>query len=167
MRSTMLIELEKFSGIVIFATNFGKNYDSAFRSRISHHVEFTLPDVDARQLLWNKMIVSKIPLKQERDVLIEQCVMNSEGFSGREIRNCLRLALPKVIREAVDGNVEPQLTFEHLEQAINSIKKAQNEIGQDAVTEAAKNKRQRKATEIQMARQILNGKRSEEAVDEG
>ena len=167
MRSTMLIELEKFSGIVIFATNFGKNYDSAFRSRISHHVEFTLPDVDARQLLWNKMIVSKIPLKQERDILIEQCVMDSEGFSGREIRNCLRLALPKVIKEAVDGNVEPQLTFEHLEQAINSIKKAQNEIGQDGATETAKNKRQRKATEILMARQILNGKRLEEAVDEG
>ena len=29
MRSTMLIELEKFNGIVIFATNFAKNYDEA------------------------------------------------------------------------------------------------------------------------------------------
>ena len=29
MRSTLLIELERFEGIVVFATNFAKNYDSA------------------------------------------------------------------------------------------------------------------------------------------
>lgn len=43
MRSTLLIELEKHEGVVIFATNFAKNYDSAFVSRISQHIQFALP----------------------------------------------------------------------------------------------------------------------------
>jgi SpoVK/Ycf46/Vps4 family AAA+-type ATPase len=52
MRSTLLIELERFEGLVVFATNFAKNYDSAFVSRIRYHIEFSLPDLDARTRLW-------------------------------------------------------------------------------------------------------------------
>lgn len=37
MRSTLLIELERFEGVAVFATNFAKNYDSAFVSRIRYH----------------------------------------------------------------------------------------------------------------------------------
>lgn len=52
MRSTMLIELEKFEGITIFATNFITNYDKAFSSRIRYNIAFTLPDQYCRERLW-------------------------------------------------------------------------------------------------------------------
>lgn len=128
MRSTMLIELEKFDGIVIFATNFAKNYDEAFRSRIGYHVEFTLPDLDARKRLWDKMITKKIPLAEEREHLISQCAEYSEGLSGREIRTCMRLALPKVLMQSESEQTEPKLHFNHLSLAIDSVRKAQHEV---------------------------------------
>lgn len=155
MRSTMLIELEKFAGIVIFATNFAKNYDAAFRSRISNHIEFTLPDLEARKLLWARMLVEKIPLAQDRAELIELCAAQSEGFSGREIRACMRLALPKALKEAMDGATEPKLHFSHLEAAIMNVEKSQQEVGINIDFNA---KRKRKAEEARMAIKILDAK---------
>lgn len=129
MRSTMLIELEKFDGIVIFATNFAKNYDEAFRSRIGYHVEFTLPDLDARKRLWDKMITDKIPLATDKSELVNQCADYSDGFSGREIRTCMRLALPKVLIEAENLAQTPKLNFSHLQSAMDNVKKSQKEVG--------------------------------------
>ncbi len=40
----MLLQLDKFDGVVIFATNLAKNYDGAFVRRILAHIEFELPD---------------------------------------------------------------------------------------------------------------------------
>lgn len=149
MRSTMLIELEKFNGIVIFATNFAKNYDEAFRSRISYHVEFTLPDLQARHALWSKMLVSKIPLAQERDVILTQCANESDGLSGREIRTCMRLALPKALKEAQGNVAVAQLDFEHIYSAILGIKKAQKEVANQQTS------RQRAVENANTARKML------------
>jgi SpoVK/Ycf46/Vps4 family AAA+-type ATPase len=80
MRSTLLIELEKFNGIAIFATNFAKNYDEAFRSRISHHIHFDLPDLEARKNLWSKMLVEQIPLLEERNEFINWAAELSKIF---------------------------------------------------------------------------------------
>lgn len=127
LRSTLLIELERFDGIVIFATNFEKNYDKAFVSRITHHVQFDLPDVDCRQKLWNYFLVAEIPLDEERNSLISKLADNTEGLSGRSIRTCMRLALPKAIRRASDG-AEPRLSWADLDEAIQEVRK-QRDIG--------------------------------------
>lgn len=119
MRSTLLIELEKFSGIVIFATNFVKNYDSAFLSRITHHIEFFLPGIVERQLLFERMILDSIPLSVPKNVLITLASEWSEGLSGRDLRNAMRLALPKAVRAS-----EQQLAPDHIESAINQIRSA-------------------------------------------
>jgi len=121
MRSTLLIELERFEGVVVFATNFARNYDEAFRSRIGYHVEFTLPDYEARRQLWNKFLVSEIPLAEERESLIDIASDLSEGLSGREIRTCMRLVLPKVLLEAEKEGVTAQLTSRHLRQVIEQV----------------------------------------------
>ena len=89
MRSTLLIELERFNGIVVFATNFAKNYDSAFVSRIRYHIEFKLPDLEARKQLWNRLLVVGVPLEEERTFIIERGAVDSDGLSGREIRTVL------------------------------------------------------------------------------
>lgn len=131
MRSTMLIELERFEGIAIFATNFAKNYDKAFRSRISYHVKFDLPDLEARRALWGRMLVKEIPIEGERDAFIDWCAELSEGFSGREIRTCMRLALPKPLIQA--GGSEAKLTLEHLKESIHQLKQTHADVGSSVI----------------------------------
>ena len=152
MRSTMLIELEKFDGVVIFATNFAKNYDEAFRSRITYHVEFILPDLDTRKKLWSRMLVAKIPLADDRDTLVNQCAELSEGFSGREIRTCMRLALPKALMQSAVSIEEAKLSIEHLISAINNIRKSQREVGSSTDTSS---KRTFAAQEALIAKKLL------------
>ena len=128
MRSTLLIELERFNGIAIFATNFAKNYDEAFRSRISHHIHFDVPDLEARKRLWSKMLVEQIPLLEEREEFINWSAELSEGFSGREIRTCMRLVLPKVLLEAEQSQEEPKLKLEQLKEVIHRVNHAKTEV---------------------------------------
>ncbi len=121
MRSTLLIELERFDGIVVFATNFARNYDEAFRSRIGYHVEFTLPDIAARRQLWNKFLVAEIPLAEERESFLTAASELSEGLAGREIRTCMRLALPKVLLEAERTGEAAKLNIAHLRSSIEQV----------------------------------------------
>lgn len=126
MRSTLLIELERFEGVVVFATNFAKNYDSAFVSRIRYHIEFCLPDPEARVLLWQRMLVPGIPLAEERESLVAHCAATSEGLSGREIRTVLRTAFPRALLASPDN---PLVHREHIETAIADVISANRNVG--------------------------------------
>ncbi|MBB1426402.1 ATP-binding protein [Shewanella sp. SG44-2] len=139
MRSTLLMELERFDGIVIFATNFAKNYDSAFVSRIRYHIEFTLPDIEGRKQLWQRMLVPGVPLDGERDEIIERCAAASEGLSGREIRTVLRTAFPRAL---VECDSEPKVKWQHFESAIQDVCSANRNVGKSrkkAATQATSN----------------------------
>lgn len=64
MRSQLLICLEQFKGIVVFATNLVVHYDKAFLSRLIN-IEFTKPDQAAREAIWYQHLKGKglrIPL---------------------------------------------------------------------------------------------------------
>ena len=91
LRSQMLILLESFNGVVIFATNLHENYDSAFESRILRHIKFELPDKDIRLKIIKKMIPSKAPI--DREVFDYEYLMSLseiiDGFSPREIKNTI------------------------------------------------------------------------------
>ncbi len=89
MRSQLLICLEQFRGIVIFATNLVVNYDKAFLSRLIN-IEFTVPDKEARKAIWYQHLWGKglhIPLADDVDTdeLSEKFV-----FCGREIKNSVK-----------------------------------------------------------------------------
>lgn len=90
LRSQMLILLEEFDGVVIFATNLVSNFDEAFMSRIQKHIKFELPDAAQRSEIVKKLIPSRIPLSHtftEQDFIdIGKC---GEGLSGREIKNAI------------------------------------------------------------------------------
>ena len=148
MRSTLLIELERFSGIAIFATNFAKNYDEAFRSRISHHIHFDLPDLEARKKFWAKMLVDQIPLLESKDEFIQTASDLSDGFSGREIRTCMRLVLPKALLEAEQKNEDPKVKLEQLQEVIARIKQAKVEV--------ANSETKLNAKEISTAKSLLS-----------
>ncbi len=128
MRSTLLIELERFNGIVIFATNFAKNYDSAFVSRIRYHIEFKLPDLEGRKQLWNRFLVAGVPLDEERNLIIERCATASDGLSGREIRTVLRTAFPRAF---IENMQEPKVLWSHLEGAITDVRTANRNVGKN------------------------------------
>ena len=112
MRSQLLICLEEFRGIVIFATNLVVNYDKAFLTRLIS-VEFKLPDSETREKIWNvhikapndgKKHLLNIPLLE--DVNTKELSKKYE-FVGREIRNavvsaCVNVALEQ--RNAVGQN---------------------------------------------------------------
>lgn len=126
MRSTLLIELERFEGVVVFATNFAKNYDSAFVSRIRYHIEFKLPDLSARKQLWQRMLVPGVPLAEEREGLVDRCAAESEGLSGREIRTVLRTAFPRAL---IESSEQPMVRWEHIASAINDVRTANYNVG--------------------------------------
>lgn len=126
MRSTLLIELERFEGIVVFATNFAKNYDSAFVSRIRYHIEFKLPDFEGRKQLWERLLVPGVPLQEERLLILERAAAASDGLSGREIRTVLRTAFPRAL---VDNAQEPKVLWTHFESAIADVRTANQNVG--------------------------------------
>lgn len=86
MRSQLLICLEKFKGIVIFATNLVKNYDYAFETRIKS-INFVMPDYETRLKIWKTHLLPTIPL--DKDVDIEFLAKKYEDFCGRDIKNAL------------------------------------------------------------------------------
>ena len=126
MRSTLLIELERFNGVVVFATNFAKNYDSAFVSRIRYHIEFKLPDFEGRKQLLQRLLVPGVPLAEDRDVIIDRGAAASDGLSGREIRTVLRTAFPRAL---VENPQEPRVLWVHLESAIADVRAANRNVG--------------------------------------
>lgn len=126
MRSTLLVELERFEGIVVFATNFAKNYDNAFVSRIRYNIEFSLPDHEARKQLWHRFLVPNIPLCEGRASLIDRCAGASDGLSGREIRTALRIALPRALRESP---LAPKVHWDHINSALWDIRTAKKNVG--------------------------------------
>ena len=138
MRSTLLIELERFEGVAVFATNFAKNYDSAFVSRIRYHIAFKLPDLEGRKQLWSKMLVPGVPLAEDRETLIERCATESEGLSGREVRTVLRTAFPRAIQDNVQ---EPRVQWTHLESAIADVRTARRNVGKHHHSEDGENTR--------------------------
>lgn len=101
LRSQMLILLEDFDGVVIFATNLAKNYDKAFDSRILKHIYFELPNRENREQIVSLMIPSKVPLAAgiDRRALCARLAEISEGFSGREIKNAVLESLSLAVRK--------------------------------------------------------------------
>ncbi|MNR56563.1 hypothetical protein D3C85_1771590 [compost metagenome] len=61
--------------------------------------------------------------------MLEQATSLSEGLSGRDIRNAMRLALPKAVLES-----EQKLTLGHLESALSQIRDAYGAISATVVT---------------------------------
>lgn len=115
-RSVMLMELEKFDGIVIFTTNLIKNYDPAFKRRILTSIEFMLPDYDGRIFLWKK-ITQFLPLAE--DVNLHELAKRYDGVSGADIKDIVIYAAIKALREKGDN---AKICFADIEEACILIK---------------------------------------------
>jgi AAA+ superfamily predicted ATPase len=97
MRSQLLLCLERFKGVVVFATNLIKNYDKAFETRV-RNIEFPMPDLNCRRRIWATHLPAELPLAD--DVSPEE-LAEVETLCGREIRNAvIEAALQAAMNDA-------------------------------------------------------------------
>ena len=111
--SQLLICLEKFKGVVIFATNLVENYDKAFETRV-RHIHFPMPDEKARYSIWQNHLPPELPLA--KDLLIQE-LASIDNVCGRDIKNAV---IDAAVRTARNGRSVIQ-TQDFIE-AINRIK---------------------------------------------
>lgn len=118
LRSTMLIQLEMFEGVVIFASNLRENYDKAFKSRFLYEIEFDLPDIECRKEMIKSFARKIVPLKNSNysEEQILSLAENSVGLSGREIKSTVLEALNKYAYQGANNSVDrlDSLPFELL-----------------------------------------------------
>lgn len=91
LRSQILTNLDKFEGIVIFATNLVSSYDNAFLTRLIS-VEFENPDIETRKKIWVVHLrpagESEMNIPLADDVNISELAEKFE-FCGREIKRAV------------------------------------------------------------------------------
>jgi SpoVK/Ycf46/Vps4 family AAA+-type ATPase len=128
-RSVMLLELDKFDGIVVFATNLAKNYDGAFVRRILAHIEFELPDEECRLRLWQYLIPLEVP--RSSAVTFEWLAKESEGLSGGDICNVVISAASRAVeRITTNREVSRDDLLEEIKHIRTSKQKISSEIQQ-------------------------------------
>ena len=93
-RAVMLKQLDQFEGIVAFATNLSRNFDTAFVRRIAQHIEIPPPDERGRDAIWRNMLSPKVPGRDTLDW--SRLVKESEGLTGGDIKNAVVNALARL-----------------------------------------------------------------------
>lgn len=131
LTSQLLISLERFSGVVIFATNLLDNYDRAFDTRVQH-IEFALPDESARREIWKKHLPSQLPLAAE--VCVEE-LARVEGVCGRDIRNAVIMAATRTVRDGGDT-----VTRDLLLDSVDRVRKSQERKNGTELTDEERSK---------------------------
>lgn len=120
-RSVMLMLLNEYQDVIIFASNFISNYDPAFMRRILVHVQFEMPDERCRYFLWKKYIPEQMP----NDFDLKYIAEHYENLSGGDISNAVLSAAFASARE--NQKVVSQELLERSIQNILESKKANSE----------------------------------------
>jgi SpoVK/Ycf46/Vps4 family AAA+-type ATPase len=127
--NVLLQELERFDGVVIFATNLAANFDPAFERRIRTHVLFELPDADAREQIWRVQLHERTPLAD--DVDFHELAARFE-VSGGDIRNAvLKAALAAAAEEGPDA--EKRIHQRHFVGAMEEVLQAKTVMRQSVL----------------------------------
>jgi hypothetical protein len=113
MRSELVMSLDRYEGLVIFATNLVRSYDMAFDSRV-RHIEFPDPDAAARTVIWRNHLPAELPLAPDVSVSGLAAI---DDVTGREIRRAVIDAATSVALSRRD-----RVTQHDLRHAIEEIK---------------------------------------------
>jgi SpoVK/Ycf46/Vps4 family AAA+-type ATPase len=139
MRSQLLIEIENYDGVVIFATNLATNYDSAFITRIKS-IHFKKPGPAERKRLWEKMLLPTLPLASDIDT---EALAAIEDVCGRDIKNAVVKA---AVKAAIDGATA--LTQADFETALQDIIASNKEVSGASPVKLTDNDKQRIARQL-------------------
>jgi SpoVK/Ycf46/Vps4 family AAA+-type ATPase len=118
--NTLLTELEKFEGVVVFATNRCDTLDPAMARRISLMVEFNNPTKAQRKDIWEVLLPKKMPLAD--DVSLEK--LATFDLTGGYIKNAILNAARTAAAEEA-----PAVSMKHFAAAIKRIKDTKDIMG--------------------------------------
>ncbi len=116
--NVLLQELERFDGLIIFATNLAASMDPAFERRIRTHIRFQLPGIEERERIWRVQIhPEKTPLADDVDfhALAEQFPR-----SGGDIKNAVLKAAQLATMEPVP-DAEKRIHQRHFQQGMDEV----------------------------------------------
>jgi len=80
----LLQRVETYEGIVVLATNLGRNIDEAFARRMQHMIEFPLPGPAQRARIWRGMFPADAPVAADVD---HDFLSRQFDLAGGNIRN--------------------------------------------------------------------------------
>lgn len=116
--NVLLQELERFGGVVIFATNMAVNFDPAFERRIRTHVLFEMPGPAERAAIWRvQMHPTRTPLADDVDF---DALASKYEVSGGDIRNAVLKAALLAASEDVPDE-EKRIHQRHLIAGIEDV----------------------------------------------
>ncbi len=110
--SYLLQRIEAHPGLVILASNFKSNIDTAFSRRFHSIIEYKVPNQNERKQLWEKSLPKGIPLAE--DVSIDKLASMYE-VTGANIVNIVQYACLQKLKKEVEAI--------QLEDLLNGIKK--------------------------------------------
>jgi SpoVK/Ycf46/Vps4 family AAA+-type ATPase len=80
----ILQRMEEYDGIVILATNYLQNIDTAFMRRIRYVVNFDIPDRTTREDIWRSSFAEGVPLSDDLDF---EFLAERFEYAGGNIKN--------------------------------------------------------------------------------
>jgi SpoVK/Ycf46/Vps4 family AAA+-type ATPase len=115
MRTELLMALDAFEGLVIFATNLQGSYDTAISSRLTH-VDFRMPGPEARNAIWRHHLPAELPLAADVDV---DTLATIDGVTGRDIKEAVVRAAVSAARRGM-RSLPMDLLTTHLRQRLSA-----------------------------------------------
>lgn len=132
--NVLLQELERYTGVVIFATNLAANFDPAFERRIQTHVLFELPGEAERVRIWQVQLHPvRTPLAPDVDF---NALARRYEVSGGDIQNAvLKSALAAAAEPVPDAS--KRIHQRHFEAGIEQVMASKRVMQQSIFAEQA------------------------------
>jgi SpoVK/Ycf46/Vps4 family AAA+-type ATPase len=116
--NVLLQELERYTGVVIFATNLAANFDPAFERRIRTHVLFELPGETERARIWKVQLhPSRTPLAPDVDF---NALAQHYEVSGGDIQNAVLKAALAAAAEPIPDSLK-KIHQRHFQAGIEEV----------------------------------------------
>lgn len=115
--NVLLQELEKYTGVVIFATNLAANFDPAFERRIRTHVLFEMPGEAERARIWPAQLHARTPLADDVDF---EALAQRYEVSGGDIQNAVLKAALAAAAEPIP-DLSKRIHQHHFETGIEQV----------------------------------------------
>ncbi len=116
--NVLLQELERYTGVVIFATNLAANFDPAFERRIRTHVLFELPGETERARIWKVQLhPSRTPLAPDVDF---NALAHDYEVSGGDIQNAVLKAALAAAAEPIPDSTK-KIHQRHFQSGIEEV----------------------------------------------
>ena len=116
--NVLLQELERYTGVVIFATNLAANFDPAFERRIRTHVLFELPGATERARIRKVQLhPSRTPLAPDVDF---DALAQQYEVSGGDIQNAVLKAALAAAAEPIPDATK-QIHQRHFQAGIEEV----------------------------------------------